>query len=293
MPLKTILVPLAGSDGSCDSAALESALNIAARLNAHVDALHVKLDPRSAAAFVGEGMTSAMIESVINMAEQDGEKRRKSAEELFNKICSDKGVAIEDGLAADSTEHPSARLVEREGNREDVLLSFGKLFDLIVVCKNANKENTGNDLIINTALLETGRPVVVVDAPLNKDFGRNVAVIWNGSVESSRAISYSLPILKMAQKVTLISAIDDLDEEINPQEAVRYLALHGVSASSIEIHGSSGRTTAESLMAQALKCEADFLVMGAYTKGRLRRLLFGAVTGEILDNSKLPVLFAH
>ncbi|MBL4741079.1 MAG: universal stress protein [Sneathiella sp.] len=293
MPLKTILVPLAGSDDVCDSTALESALNIAKKLNAHVDALHVKLDPRSAAAFVGEGMTSAMIESVINMAEQDGEKRRKSAQELFATTCETMSMVIEDGLSSAKLEQPSGRLVEREGSREDVLLSYGKMFDLIVVCKKANKENTGNDLIINTALLETGRPVIVVDSVLDTEFGRKIAVIWNGSVESSRAITHALPILQRADKVTLISAIDDLDEEINPQEAIRYLELHGITASSIEIHGSSGRTTAESLMQQAVKCEADFLVMGAYTRGRLRRLLFGAVTGEILDNSHLPVLMAH
>ncbi|MEH6403450.1 MAG: universal stress protein [Sneathiella sp.] len=293
MPLKTILVPLAGSDSVCDSSALESAFNIAKRLGAHVDALHVKLDPRSAAAFVGEGMTSAMIESVINMAEEDGEKRRKSAHNLFTATIDSMSIPNDNGLSAALKNQASAQLVEKEGSREDVLLSYGKMFDLIVVCKNANKENTGNDLIINTALLETGRPVIVVDSVLQPNFGQNIAVIWNGSVESSRAITHALPLLQSAEKVTLISAIDDLDEEIYPQEAIRYLELHGITASSIEIHGSSGRTTADSLMQQALKCEADFLVMGAYTRGRLRRLLFGAVTGEILDNSKLPVLMAH
>jgi len=46
-------------------------------------------------------------------------------------------------------------------------------------------------------------------------------------------------------------------------------------------------------MNEANKFNADFIVMGAYTRGRLRRLLFGAVTGEVLDKCTLPVLMAH
>lgn len=293
MSVKTILVPLSGSDTNCDAIALKSALNMAKHLNAHVDVLYVKLDPRSAAAFVGEGMTSAMIESVISMAEKDSEARRNAALSLFDETCREMDITIEEGVPSGIKNAASARFVVRQGNREDVLLNFGRMFDQIVVCKNALDENKGNELIINTALLETGRPVMVVDSVLGEHFGKSIAVIWNGSVESSRAISHALPILREAEKVTLISAVDDLDEEINPEETIRYLAFHGIKAGSCEIHGTSGRTTAESLLTQAENCKADFLVMGAFTRSRLRRLFFGAVTGEILDKCKLPVLMAH
>ncbi|MFT6558250.1 universal stress protein [Sneathiella sp.] len=283
MSVKTVLVPLVGSDHTCDTTALDSALTVASRLKAYVDALHVRLDPRSAAAFVGEGMTSAMIESVIDMAEKDSRARRQTALDLFNKKTEKLDKALNGKVS----------FVERQGNREDVLLNYGRLCDLIVVCKNANEENTSNEMVINAALLETGRPVLVVDSPITKEFGKNVAVIWNGSAESSRAITHALPILKDADKVTLICAVDDLDDELHSEEAVRYLERHGIAASACEIRGSSGRTTADLLMSQAEKCGADFLVMGAYTRSRLRRLFFGAVTGEILEKCKLPVLMAH
>lgn len=293
MSVKTILVPLSGSDTACDTVALSSALNIAKRQNAHVDVLYVRLDPRSAAAFVGEGMTSAMIESVISMAEKDSKVRQETAQALFDETCGRMSIDIDNETPSGSRMTPSARFVIRQGGREEVLLNYGRMFDLIVVCKNASDENQGNELIINTALLETGRPVMVIDSILEENFGKNIAVIWNGSVESSRAITHALPVLKEAEKVTLISAVDDLDEEINPEEAIRYLAFHGIDADSCEIHGSSGKSTAESLMSAANNCQADFLVMGAFTRSRLRRLFFGAVTGEILASCKLPVLMAH
>jgi len=75
MHFKNILVPVPGANNDSDAKALESAFNLATRFGAHVNALHIKIDPRSAAAFVGEGMTSTMIESVID---NRGKGRRRT-----------------------------------------------------------------------------------------------------------------------------------------------------------------------------------------------------------------------
>ncbi|WP_169569773.1 universal stress protein [Sneathiella limimaris] len=293
MSIKSVLVPLTGSDKPCDTNSLTSALNIAKHLNCNVDVLHVKRDPKSAAAFVGEGMTTAMIESVIEMAEKDIDQRCETARNLFNTMCADRGIDVE--APGETTPHaaPSARFVEKTGNQEDFLPAYGRMFDLIVVCKKSTVDNSENDLVINAAILETGRPVLVIDEPIPEEFGKKIAVIWNGSVESSLAITQSLSLLQAAEKVSLITAIDDLSEDIKPDEAMRYLKLHGVNAESCAIRGTTGKSTAEALMDAAGKFGADFVVMGAYTKSRLRRLFFGAVTGEMLENCKLPILLVH
>lgn len=293
MSFKSILVPVTGAENDCDIRALESAFKLADRYSAHIDALHIKIDPRTAAAFVGEGMTSAMIESVIDLAEKDGEKRRQAAHAQFKEIAGKAGIPVIEAISERPADGPSAQFVEKQGNREEVLLMYGRLFDLIVVSKLKEDEDGSHRLMINTALRETGRPVLLMEETVNEMIGQKIALAWNGSVESSRAISYSLPLLRNAESVTLISAIDDLDEEVHSEDAVRYLALHGISAKSCEITGSSGKSTAESLLAQATKCEADLLVMGAYTRSRLRRLFFGAVTEEILESCPIPVLLAH
>ncbi|PHQ72357.1 MAG: hypothetical protein COB93_00500 [Sneathiella sp.] len=293
MPYKTILVPLSGADNNCDSQALRSAFLLANRFSAHVDALNITIDPRTAATFIGEGMTSAMIESVIDMAEKDGEKRKKQAHKLFNDLCSEMSVPMIGSVSERPSSGASAQFIQRQGNREDILLTYGRLFDLIVICKAIEDEENNNSLLITTALRETGRPVLLMETVVPEQIGRNIAVAWNGSVESSRALAYALPLLKAAEKVTLISAIDDLDEDTETGDALRYLAMHGITAKSCEIKGGNGRSTAESLLAQATKCEADLLVMGAFTRGRLRRLFFGAVTEEILNNSTIPVFMAH
>jgi nucleotide-binding universal stress UspA family protein len=293
MTIKSILVPLTGADSKSDTPALEQAFSLAALFNAHVDALHISIDPRTAAAFVGEGMTSTMIESIIDMAEADGKNRKKVARELFETQREKAGILVTMGTEEQSGSAATARFIEKQGNREDVLESFGRLYDLIIIGKAPQEEDAANTLMINTALRETGRPVLLLNSGYSGIIGKNVALAWNGSVESSRALTFSLPFLTTASKVTLISAIDDLDEEIHPDEAVRYLALHGITAATCEIKGSNGKSTAESLLAQATNCDADLLVMGAFTRSRLRRLFFGAVTEEIMENCTIPVLMAH
>lgn len=293
MSIKAILVPLNGSDKPCDANSLASALTAAKRLSASVDALHVKRDPRTAAAFVGEGMTTAMIESVIDLAEKDINTRCATARATFDEFCSAGGVPVVDAKDAQNISTPSARFVEILGNQEDFMPEYGRMFDLIVVCKKKSKNNSENELILNAAILETGRPVLVIDEPLADTFGERIAVIWNGSVEASMAISQSLPFLQSAKAVSLISAVDDLSEDIRPDDALRYLALHGVKAENCTIKSGNGKSTAEALMDAAGKFNADFVVMGAYSKSRLRRLFFGAVTGEMLENCNLPLLLVH
>ncbi len=293
MSIKAILVPLNGSDKPCDTNSLSSALTIAKRLNAAVDGLHVKRDPRTAAAFVGEGMTTAMIESVIDLADKDVQKRCATARSTFEEYCKSKSVPLIDTNEHQNTTTPAGRFVEISGNQEDFLPEYGRMFDLIVACKKTSVENNENELVINAAILETGRPVLVIDEPLSEDFGSRIAVIWNGSVEASLAITQSMPLLQDAKAVSLICAVDDLSEDIRPDDALRYLALHGVKAESCIIKGGSGKSTAQALMDAAGKFEADFVVMGAYTKSRLRRLFFGAVTGEMLEKCNLPILLVH
>ncbi|USG62919.1 universal stress protein [Sneathiella marina] len=293
MTIKSILVPLTGADNKSDTAALERAFELAALFNAHVDALHISIDPRTAAAFVGEGMTSTMIESIIDMAEADGKSRQKAARETFETLRKKADLPLVTEIENQTGSTASTRFLEKLGNREDVLESFGRLFDLIIIGKAPQEEDAANTLMINTALRETGRPVLLLDPGYTGTIGTKVALAWNGSVESSRALTYSLPFLTAASKVTLISAIDDLDEEIHPDEAIHYLALHGITAATCEIKGSNGKTTAESLLTQAANCDADLLVMGAFTRSRLRRLFFGAVTEEVLANCTIPVLMAH
>ena len=55
----------------------------------------------------------------------------------------------------------------------------------------------------------------------------------------------------------------------------------------------TGCAIGETLLAEAHLAGADLLVMGAYTHGRLREIVLGGATRDILSSADLPVLLHH
>ena len=70
------------------------------------------------------------------------------------------------------------------------------------------------------------------------------------------------------------------------------LERHGVAVQPERVERTEGRSTGESLLAQATAHGADLLVMGAYGHARVRELVFGGVTRHVLREARLPVLFS-
>ena len=52
-------------------------------------------------------------------------------------------------------------------------------------------------------------------------------------------------------------------------------------------------STGEALLKKTHELGADLLVMGAYTRSRLRQMLLGGVTSHMLEHADLPVFMSH
>ena len=74
MAIRKLLLPLTGT--AAGEAALATALTIARRWNAHVLALHVRVDSRDVAPLAGEGLSGAMIEEMMSATEKESSDRR-------------------------------------------------------------------------------------------------------------------------------------------------------------------------------------------------------------------------
>src|SRR3546814_6143447 len=83
--------------------------------------------------------------------------------------------------------------------------------------------------IIDEALIETGRPVLVAPPAAPASIGKRIAVAWNGSTQSARAISIALPFLKQAERV-VITVGGGEDNHAPASGLVQYLERHGVRA---------------------------------------------------------------
>ena len=85
----------------------------------------------------------------------------------------------------------------------------------------------------------------------------------------------------------------DTGDHIDNKRGTRsHLLRHEVKAEVRSIaSGSAG--IANVLLAQAREQSADLLVMGGYGHSRLREMLVGGTTRDILEHTTVPVLFAH
>ena len=287
MSIKTILVPLSGIPGRGQW--LDAVVKHSREWGAHVEAIHVAMDPRDSVAYVGEGMTSAMIGDVMAVAERESDERRQEAQRVFEDACHRNNVTISDQTDSGPG---TAHFTIVTGREEDVMASRGRLADLIFARRpEGGGEEVTFSVTLEAALLDTGRPVLVLPPNDPVDFGKSIAVYWNGSPEAGKSINYAMPFLEKAEKVSVVEVDAKNHSGPSTEEVVRYLAWHGVKAEGTDLERKG--SDSESLLASASSIGADMLVMGAYTRSRLRRLIFGGVTRDVLTRIGVPVLMAH
>ncbi len=287
MAFKNVLVPLSGLPGRGQW--LDAVLLRSRDWGGHVEAIHVAMDPKESVAYVGEGMTSAMIGDVMAVAERESDEREQEARQVFDDACNRNDVTITDQSSAGPG---TAHFTVLTGREEDVIASRGRLADLIFARRpESGDEEVTFSVMLEAALLDTGRPVLVVPPNDPVEFGKSIAIYWNGSPEAGRALSYAMPFLNMAEKVSVLEV--DAEKHTGPGavDVVQYLKWHGVAGEIIQVERSG--SDSDSLLASTNMVDADMMVMGAYTRSRLRRLVFGGVTRDALTRSAVPVLMAH
>lgn len=283
--IRTILVPATGTD--VDTTAFAAALNVARRLGAHLDVLHVHMDPREiAAAFatdVGGGLVSA---GLIESLEQEADQREEKAKKGFQTFCEREKLSV--GTAAAQPGAVSVQWHREIGNESAWIAEYGRTSDLLVVARPG--EGAARETL-EAALLDTGRPLLVPGSqPLNPE---TVAIAWKSTREAARAVTAAAPFLAKADRIVIISA--DEHDGMDRDSATRLFAtLERHNAATEAHHVPAGpHNAAETLLAKATELGAGLLVMGGYSHSRVRELILGGVTAHVLRSATLPVLMVH
>ena len=288
MSIRTMLIPLDGSEAA--GSALSLAFIAAADLDAHVDVLHVSADPRDAVPLLGEGMSGAMIEEMIEMAEAGAKEKSAAARAMFETAISKHGIPVVEGPGG--KDGASAAWIEDTGREEEVAVWRGRLSDLIVVGRPTGDSDASRTMTLNAALTETGRPVLVAPPACPETLGRKVAVSWNGSREAARAVANALPLIERSGSVIILTADTDRTSVSIAPELAAYLAWHGITAEP-RAFTPEGRGVGEALLKECTAANADLLVLGAYTRSRMRQLLMGGVTTHVLAATEVPLFMTR
>jgi len=167
---------------------------------------------------------------------------------------------------------------------------LGVAYDIIVMDR-LQQETGRSAYAFNTALFETGAPVLVVPPIVPRQFGKRVVVIWTGTCQSGRALRAAVPFLRKAQEVHVLSNM--ANPMANPTTALDYLNLHGVEGEIGHFDGAglTARGRGRAVIRAAHENDADLVIMGAFGYNGIERLLnLGRTTRKLVTATPIPLL---
>jgi len=150
--------------------------------------------------------------------------------------------------------------------------------------------------LVESLVLTSGRPVIVLPPRGRASQVRRVLVGWNAEREAVRAVADALPLLVRAEVVEVLVVDPESRRTTHGQEPgadiARYLARHGVH---VEVRrlSSGSEDVGHILLSHAADFGADLVVMGAYGHSHLNEWIFGGVTRTALREAGLPVLMSR
>ena len=235
MSYKIILVPLSGHYNSTDPESLElpaldAAFRIGQALDARVRVFLIDAPPPDRQKHSASWMPVHGIEQVIEGLDAANERRGKYALQAFQSTIERFDAPLASG---DTDSGFAVEFLEADGSVPELLANHGRLADLIVTAHLPADGPTNKPLMLETALRETGRPVFIAPVTPFATVAEHVAIAWNGSSETARAVALSLDLLRRASQITIVSVKDGSPVEPDAQQLANYLHFHNIESSSI------------------------------------------------------------
>jgi nucleotide-binding universal stress UspA family protein len=274
--LKDVVVNLSGR-ASLDFAA-DYAISIAATFGAHVTGIAFLYEP-----VIPDGTLGGVPVDLIELQREENSKIARDAISRFEAGVKKAGVASE-----------TRQLDATFGGAATLFAQVARRFDISVVAQAQREQGATDELIIEGALFESGRPVIVV--PYIQKSGltlERVLACWDGGRTAARAIADAMPFLERAKAVDLVIVAEERkNDEITGVRMSEHLTRHGVAVSVKRI-AKGDLAVQDVILSYAADSGADFMVMGGYGHSRLREFILGGVTRGILNSMTVPVLMSH
>jgi nucleotide-binding universal stress UspA family protein len=282
--MKAILVPT--ENNAVMPSALDTALLLAQKFGSSIEGFPLRpavadmvaMDPDA-------GLT------IVAVKENDAEMVRQ-AEDLFRAFMQRNGVRERLSGAPAATAAPSWTWLKSAPSGHDFVGSYGRVFDVIVLSRPEAEWQSPSMVTLESALFESGRPVVIAPPASPRSFATNVLIAWNASTEQARTTAFAMPLLHCAERVTILTVEGATVAGPSGEDMARTLAINGIAAEPITM--AAGKAGAgETILTRAAELGCDLVIKGAYTQSRLRQMIFGGTTRHILAHAKVPVLMAH
>ena len=262
--------------GSRDAAATY-AISIAKTFDAHIAGVAFAYEP-VLPAIVGGGIP----ESVIEEQREENEKAAKAAVAQFEAMATE-------------VKHESRMVPASLAGAADTFGELARLYDLAVVGQSERDRVGPEELIVEGALFNSGRPVLVVPADYSGGMRLDrVIVCWNGGRNAARATANAIAFLQQAKAVEVVTVGTDTAAAAltSAGDLCHHLERHGINGTVKRIEPGSMRVS-QAIIDYANKSGAGMIVMGGYGHSRLREFILGGTTRGVLAQMTVPTLMSH
>jgi hypothetical protein len=219
MKIKDILLPLTSYPIPTEARSIENAVVLAKRMGAQMSAIAFAMDIESLVGLFTDPI------GVSGILAADRKKSADNASDLlsiFEMIGTRHGIVFDHSLLHCNTLNVPQRVEE------------ARFRDVTIVALREG-DAAGQDMAARL-LFESGRPIVVYPDDAKRELTsslENVAVAWDFSGPSTRAITDALPLLQEAKQVRLFTVVDDklIARSKSGERIAKHLARHGAEVS--------------------------------------------------------------
>lgn len=276
-----LLLAITGTRG--DAGALTAAISLATQMGAHltlVQTIHLPVTMTEPWGMMGGSIVGELHDELRAKGEREAAKLRQRLER--------EGISFEVRSIETHLQDPS-RPVALHARYADIAMVASPLQD--------NGDGVVAQDYFVSLLFESGRPVLVLPAQQTMlPLPQHVVLAWQPTREATRALHDAMPLLRTAGTIDVVM-VDPIPGESRHGEdpgvdIAAHLARHGFNANVVALPG-NGQTTAAVLLRRAAESGAQLVVAGGYGHSRLREWMLGGTTRELLNASRIPMLFAH
>jgi len=193
------------------------------------------------------------------------------------------------GIAAQYGLHSDFRIVCDDSYADDAAVYNSLFADIVVIGQKAPHglpEGCSPDRLLSAS----GVPLLVVPSGWrDRMVPTHIAIVWKANREARNAIAGAMPLMLMAQSVTIFVEADDDQPGV---DIARHLRRHGVGAR-IESINSNGAPVTEVMLSDARQRGADLLIMGLMRRAHPLRIIFGDLIQAVLKRTTVPVLISR
>lgn len=181
---------------------------------------------------------------------------------------------------------------EMVGSGPEGVGEYARLFDLVILGRSVEDSAVDWKTAAEAVMFDSGRPLLIVSDEIPATIGRKILLAWNGSTETARTLTGAMSILTDIDEVLVVTVEGAIVSGPAGEDVCRHLNASGISSTAQTIDRGTS-SVAQAVLEAADKFSADLIIKGAFTHSRLRQLIFGGPTSELLRASTLPILLSH